>query len=260
MNCKTLWISDLHLGTRHCDATGVLEFLKHHECERLYLVGDIVDLWHLRRNRFWPQTHNDVIQKLLRKARKGVEVIWIPGNHDEFCANFAGAYGNLIVKPHDLHVTADGRRLLVLHGHEFDAVIAHAKWLAHLGDVGYTLLLKANLPLNHLRSRLGLSPWSVSAYAKSRVKKAVSFIGRFQEVVAHYAERHHADGIVCGHIHTPAVTRIGGIAYYNCGDWVESRTGLVEHSDGRIELVRWRRQAEAIFEAPELELVSVGES
>ncbi len=252
MNCKTIWISDLHLGTRHCDAEGVLEFLKSHECERLYLVGDIVDLWHLRRNRYWPQAHNDVIQKLLRKARKGTDVIWIPGNHDEFCAHFAGIYGNVVIKTHDIHHTADGRQLLVLHGHEFDTVITHAKWLAYLGDFGYTALLKANVPLNFIRNHLGLNYWSLSAYVKGRVKEAVSFIGRFQEAVAHFAELHHTDGVVCGHIHTPAVTTARGIAYYNCGDWVESSTALVEDYDGRIELVRWRSREEVAM--PELEL------
>jgi len=254
MNCKTIWISDLHLGTRHCDAEGVLEFLKSHECERIYLVGDIVDLWHLRRNRFWPQSHNDVIQKLLRKARKGADLVWIPGNHDEFCAHFAGIYGNVVVKTHAIHSTVDGRRLLVLHGHEFDTVITHAKWLAHLGDFGYTMLLKANLPLNFIRNTLGLSYWSLSSYVKGRVKEAVSFIGRFQDAVAHYAEMHKVDGVVCGHIHTPAVADVRGIAYYNCGDWVESSSALVEHHDGRIELVRWhaRQQQEAVV--PEVEM------
>lgn len=251
MSYRTVWISDLHLGTRHCDAAGVLDFLKRHDFERLYLVGDIVDFWHLRRNRYWPQTHNDVIQKILRKARKGTEVIWIPGNHDEFCAHFAGIYGNVVIKPNAIHTTADGRRLVVMHGHEFDTVITHAKWLAHLGDLGYTLLLKANVPLNFIRNHLGLHYWSFSAYAKSRVKEAVSFIGRFQDAVAHYAELHRTDGIVCGHIHTPAIVEIRGVSYYNCGDWVESSTAIVEHHDGRMELVRWRsRQTTSVTSFP----------
>ncbi len=247
MNCKTAWISDLHLGTRHCDAAGVLEFLKLNEFERLYLVGDIVDLWHLRRNRYWPQSHNDVIQKLLRKARKGTEVIWVPGNHDEFCAHFVGAYGNVVIKPRDLYTAADGRRLLVMHGHELDTVITHAKWLAHLGDLGYMALLKANLPLNFIRNTLGLGYWSLSAY----VKEAVSFIGRFQDALARYAELHHADGVICGHIHTPAVAIIRGISYYNCGDWVESRSALVEDYDGRIELIRWQTHRTTAVLQPE---------
>jgi len=252
MRCRTIWISDLHLGTRHCDAEGVLEFLRSHDCKRLYLVGDIVDLWHLRRNRHWPQTHSDVIQKLLRKARKGTEVIWIPGNHDEFCAHFAGLYGSIAIKAHDIHPTADGRRLLVLHGHEFDAIISRARWLAHLGDWGYLALLKMNTPLNWIRNAFGLGYWSLSAYVKSRVKEAVSFIGRFQEAVTHYARRHRVDGIVCGHIHTPAAMLVSGLEYYNCGDWVESSSALVEHHDGRMELIHWRQRRELFV--PELEL------
>jgi UDP-2,3-diacylglucosamine pyrophosphatase LpxH len=239
MRYRTIWISDLHLGTRHCDAESVLDFLKTHDCEQLYLVGDIVDLWHLRRQHYWPQSHNDVIQKILRKARKGTRITVIPGNHDEFLARFTAAYGNVFVKARDLHTTADGRRLLVMHGHEFDTVILHAKWLAYLGDAGYRLLLAANRPINFFRTRMGLSYWSLSAYAKRRVKGAVNFIGRFESALVHFALQHQADGIVCGHIHTPAIASLRDIAYYNCGDWIESRTALAEHFDGRMELLRW---------------------
>jgi UDP-2,3-diacylglucosamine pyrophosphatase LpxH len=245
-NYKTVWISDLHLGTRGSDAAGVLEFLRTSDFERLYLVGDVVDLWQLRRDRYWPQSHNDVIQKILRKARKGAHVVVIPGNHDEFCRQFVGVYGNVIVKTRDVYTTVDGRRLLVMHGHEFDAVTTHARWLACLGDIGYQFLLGVNRPLNFLRSRLGLEYWSLSAYAKSRVKNAVNFISQFEDAVARYARHHHADGIVCGHIHTPVIKQIRGVAYYNTGDWVESSTALVEHLDGRIELLRWRDVAEAV--------------
>lgn len=211
-----------------------------------------MDLWHLRRNRYWLQTHNDVIQKLLRKARKGTEVIWPPGNHDEFCAHFAGAYGNVAIQKRALHRTADGRRLLVLYGHHFDAIITRAKWLAHLGDFGYLALLKLNRPLNWIRSAFGLGYWSLSASVKHRVKEAVSFIGRFQDAVAHFAELHRADGVVCGHIHTPAARRVRGMEYYNCGDWVESSRALAEHPDGRMELIRWR--VKRAWAVPELEL------
>ena len=241
MSYRTVWISDLHLGTRGCDAAGLLEFLRVTEFGRLYLVGDIVDLWRLRREHYWPQSHSDIIQKLLRKARKGAEIIFIPGNHDEFIANFIGIFGNVAVKRQAVHETADGRRLLVMHGHEFDAVTTHAKWLAHLGDIGYGFLLWANRPLNLVRSRLGLHYWSLSAYAKSRVKTAVNFIGDFENAVAHYAGLHRVDGIVCGHIHTAAVKQLGPVVYYNTGDWVESSTSLVEHHDGRMELLRWRQ-------------------
>ena len=242
MNYRTVWMSDLHLGTRGSNAEGVLDFLKNNEFERLYLVGDVIDIWRLRKERYWPQSHNDVIQKILRKARKGTHVIIIPGNHDEFCLNFLGVYGNIVVKERDVYTTLTGERLLVMHGHEFDSVTVHAVWMAHLGDVGYTLLLRVNRPLNAIRRLFGLGYWSLSAYVKQSVKKVVSSISRFEEAVARYAEMHRAGGIVCGHIHTPAVRQIRGVNYYNTGDWVESSTALVEHFDGRLELLYWREQ------------------
>ncbi len=239
MNYKTIWISDLHLGTRGANVAGLLDFIKEHESEKLYLVGDVVDFWALRREHYWPQSHNDVIQKLLRKARKGTEVIYIPGNHDGFTSNFLGVFGNVFVKPNDVHTTVAGRRLLVMHGHEFDAVAKHARWLAVLGDVGYRLLLRMNRPLNFIRNRFGLGYWSLSAYVKARVKGAVSFISDFEDAVVRYAEMYKADGIICGHIHTPVIKDIRNVQYLNCGDWVESSTALVEHLDGHIELLRW---------------------
>jgi UDP-2,3-diacylglucosamine pyrophosphatase LpxH len=244
MQYRTVWMSDLHLGTRGSDVAGVLDFLKHNEFETLYLVGDIIDIWRLRRERYWPQSHNDVIQKILRKSRKGTEVVVIPGNHDEFCLNFLGVYGNIVVKEQHVHTTADGTRLLVLHGHEFDSVTMHAKWMAHLGDASYTLLLKLNRPLNLVRRLLGFGYWSLSARVKQSVKKVVNVISRFEEAVARYAELHHVDGIVCGHIHTPAARQIRGVQYYNTGDWVESSTAVVEHFDGRLELVYWREESD----------------
>jgi UDP-2,3-diacylglucosamine pyrophosphatase LpxH len=240
MDYRTVWISDLHLGTRGCDAEGLLAFLRHTEFERLYLVGDVVDLWRLRREHYWPQSHSDVVQKILRKARKGAQVVWIPGNHDEFCRNFGGLYGNVVIKDFDVYRAADGRRLLILHGHEFDAVTTSARWLSHLGDAAYTFLLKVNRPLNAVRNCFGLNYWSLSMYAKARVKNAVSFISRFEDAVTRYAAQHRADGVVCGHIHTPAMKQMRDVAYYNTGDWVENSTVLVEHYDGRMELVSWR--------------------
>ena len=239
MKYKTVWISDIHLGTRGCNALGLLDFLRQNEFETLYLVGDLIDVWHLKKDHDWPQAHNDVIQKILRKARKGTKVIYIPGNHDEFCHNFLGNYGNVVIKTRGIHPTAAGRRLLVMHGHEFDTVTTHAKWLAHLGDAGYTFLLNVNRPLNWLRQRLGLGYWSLSAHLKRRVKSAVSYVSQFEEAVGRYAALHEADGIVCGHIHTPAVRKIRGIDYYNCGDWIENSTALVEHLSGAIRLVHW---------------------
>ena len=201
-------------------------------------MGDLLDIWSLRRRRYWPQSHNDVIQKLLRKARKGSRLVYIPGNHDEFVADFPGDFGNIEIVPHAVHITADGCRILVIHGHELDTVVQNMGWLAHVGDIGYQLLLKANTPVHWMRNHLGLAPWSLSAYVKSRVKNAVNFISDFEEAVGRYASDHNAEAVLCGHIHTPAIRRIGPVNYYNSGDWVENCTALVEDHTGKISLVR----------------------
>ena len=234
---RTAWISDLHLGTRGCSAETVLYFLREYDCETLYLVGDLIDVWQMRRAIYWPQTHNDVLQKILRKARKGTRVIYIPGNHDELMRGFTGEYGNLVIAKRAIHQTADGRRLLVIHGDELDTVVQNVKWLAYIGDVGYQFLLRLNGPINFLRRRFGLEHWSLSAYVKREVKNVVAFIGAFEAAVVRYARQYTVDGVLCGHIHSPAVRRIGEFDYYNCGDFVESCTALVEHPDGRIELL-----------------------
>ncbi|HEY6071003.1 MAG TPA: UDP-2,3-diacylglucosamine diphosphatase [Chthoniobacterales bacterium] len=236
---RTAWISDVHLGKRTANAEALLQFLRDYECEKLYVVGDLIDIWSLRRGRFWPQIHNDVIQKILRKARKGVPVIYIPGNHDEFVSTFAGSYGNISIQERDIHVTADGRRVLIIHGHELDTVVQNAKWLAFLGDIGYEFLLSLNPAINFFRRRFGLGYWSLSAYAKKRVKDAVNFIGEFEKAIVHYAERFQVDAVLCGHIHNAAIHQLTGATYYNCGDWVESCTALVEQMDGAIELVTY---------------------
>ena len=236
---RTAWISDVHLGKRTSNAEALLQFLRDYECEKLYVVGDLIDIWSLRRGRYWPQTHNDVIQKILRKARKGVPVIYIPGNHDEFVATFAGSYGNISIQERAIHVTADGRRILIIHGHELDTVVQNAKWLAYLGDVGYEFLLSLNPAINFFRRRFGLGYWSLSAYAKKRVKDAVNFIGEFEKAIVHYAERFQVDAVLCGHIHNAAIHQLTGATYYNCGDWVESCTAMVEQHDGAIELVSY---------------------
>jgi UDP-2,3-diacylglucosamine pyrophosphatase LpxH len=234
---RAAWISDLHLGTRGCNAQAVLNFLRDHEFETLYLVGDLIDTWQLRRAIYWPQTHNDIIQKILRKGRKGVRLVYIPGNHDEMVRGFLGEYGNLVIARQAIHQTADGRRLLIMHGDELDTVIQNVKWLAYIGDVGYQFLLRLNGPVNFLRRRFGLGYWSLSAHVKRRVKNAVAFIGEFENAVARYARQYGVDGVLCGHIHSAAIHRMHGIDYYNCGDFVESCTALVEHADGRIELL-----------------------
>ena len=236
---RTGWISDTHLGTRGCNATVLLDFLRENDFETLYVVGDLIDIWSLRRGIYWPQQHNDVIQKILRKARKGTRVIYIPGNHDELVTSFLGAYGNIDIKENVIHVTACGERILIIHGHELDAVVQNVKWLAFAGDVGYQFLLSLNPLINFVRRRFGLGYWSLSAYAKRRVKDAVSFIGKFEAAVAHYAERYQVDAVLCGHIHSPAIREFGKVTYYNCGDWVESCSALVEGEDGSISLVNY---------------------
>lgn len=234
---RTAWISDVHLGTKGCAAEALLAFLRTHEFETLYIVGDLIDIWQLRRGIYWPQSHNDVIQKLLRAGRKGARVVYIPGNHDEFVSGFLGNYGAVEIEPQAIHETADGRRLLVMHGHELDTVVQNIKWLAFVGDMGYQALLQLNGPVNWVRRRMGLAPWSLSAAVKRNVKSAVSFIGAFEKAVVRYAETNNVSGVVCGHIHSPVIRAFGGIDYYNCGDWIESCSALVEDADGTISLL-----------------------
>jgi UDP-2,3-diacylglucosamine pyrophosphatase LpxH len=234
---RTAWISDVHLGTKGSNTDALLTFLRMYDFDTLYIVGDFIDIWQLRRGIYWPQTHSDVIQKILRKGRKGTRIVYIPGNHDEFIADFFGSYGSIDVEKHTIHTTADGRRLLVMHGHELDTVIQNIKWLAHVGDFGYQTLLRLNHPVNLARRMIGLPLWSLSAYVKKRVKDAVSFIGKFEEAIVKYAEEYDVQGVVCGHIHSPAIRRISELEYYNSGDWVESRSVLLEDEGGNIELL-----------------------
>jgi UDP-2,3-diacylglucosamine pyrophosphatase LpxH len=234
---RTGWISDVHLGTRDSKAEALLDFLREHEFETLYIVGDFIDVWSLKRGLYWPQAHNDVIQKILRAGRKGTRVIYIPGNHDEFVAGFHGHYGAVEVMPNDIHTAADGRRLLVMHGHELDMVVQNMRWLAYLGDVGYQLLLRMNAPVHFVRRVLGLPHWSLSAAVKRSVKGAVNFVGAFEHGIVKLARADGVDGVVCGHIHTPVIRDFDGVAYYNTGDWVESLSALVEDFDGRITLL-----------------------
>ncbi|HEV2560102.1 MAG TPA: UDP-2,3-diacylglucosamine diphosphatase [Microvirga sp.] len=237
---RALFLSDVHLGTRGCQAGLLLDFLRRYDADVIYLVGDIVDGWRLKSGWYWPQAHNDVVQKLLRKVRKGTRVVYVPGNHDEFLRDFVGSnFGGIDIVDHAIHEAADGRRYLVTHGDQFDMVVRHARWLAHLGDGAYTLALFLNTHLNTLRRRLGLTYWSLSAWAKLKVKNAVNFIGQFEEVLAGEAKRYQTDGVICGHIHHAAMHDEWGIRYVNTGDWVESCTGVVEHYDGAFELIRW---------------------
>lgn len=243
LTLRTVWISDVHLGTPGCQADALLDFLRQVDCDTLYLVGDIIDGWQLRRQWYWPQAHNDVIQKLLRKARKGTRVIFVPGNHDEFARRYVQHnFGGVDVVDDCMHVTADGRRLWVTHGDLYDGVVQHAKWLAHLGDTLYDWALDLNRHFNSWRARMGLPYWSLSRYLKLKVKRAVSFIGAFEQAVAREARRRGADGVVCGHIHHAEMRVIDGVLYANDGDWVESLTALAEHADGRLEIIDWSLQ------------------
>jgi UDP-2,3-diacylglucosamine pyrophosphatase LpxH len=239
---RAVFISDIHLGTRGCQADLLLDFIRHMECDTLYLVGDIVDGWKMKTGWTWPQSHNDVVQKFLRLARKGVKVVYIPGNHDDRIRDFCGVhFGGVVVARDALHETADGRRFLVTHGDEFDGIVQHAKWLALVGDVAYRALLTANTLFNRARHRLGFGYWSLSAYLKGRVKNALQFIENFEGAVAEEARRRGVDGVICGHIHKAEMRDIDGILYINDGDWVESCTALVEHPDGRLEILEWAK-------------------
>lgn len=237
---RSIFISDVHLGTKSCQAEKLLDFLKSCESEKLYLVGDIVDCWYMTKNLYWPQSHNDVIQKILRKGRKGTEVIYIPGNHDEIIRNFTDQFlGNIILVDQYTHIDCRGKPLLVIHGDQFDVVIRKAKWLAHLGSWAYDLAISTNGIVNWFRRIMRLPYWSLSAWAKQQVKSAVNFVGEYETTLANYARTQDAKGIICGHIHSANITNFDGIAYMNCGDWVESCTALVETMQGEWKIVRW---------------------
>ena len=237
---RALFLSDLHLGTRGCQADKLLDFLRDYDADLIYLIGDIVDGWQLKSGWYWPQSHNDVVQKLLRKARKGARIVYVPGNHDEFLRDFYGThFGGIEVVENIIHRAADGRRYLVIHGDLFDVVIRHARWLALLGDKAYDLAIVLNTYFNAVRRVLGLPYWSLSQWLKFKVKNAVNYIGAFESTLAMEAERHQAAGVICGHIHHAAQRDFNGVRYINCGDWVESCTAVVEHFDGRFEIVTW---------------------
>ncbi|HTH95853.1 MAG TPA: UDP-2,3-diacylglucosamine diphosphatase [Stellaceae bacterium] len=239
---RSIWISDIHLGTRGCQADLLLDFLKYNESDHLYLVGDIIDGWRMRRSWYWTQSHNDVVQKILRKARKGTNVTYITGNHDDCLRYFSGSdmmFGSIHLTDEMMHQTADGKKLWIIHGDRFDGVVKHAKWLAVLGDVAYTFMLGLNTVFNMVRRYCGMGYWSLSSYVKGKVKNAVEFISSFETTLAEEARRHGADGVVCGHIHKAEMRDIDGILYCNDGDWVESCTALVEHMDGQLEIIEW---------------------
>jgi UDP-2,3-diacylglucosamine pyrophosphatase LpxH len=248
---RAIFISDVHLGTRGCKAEFLLDFLKHTEADQIYLVGDIIDCWRLKKYWFWNQAHNDVVQKLLRKSRKGTEVTYVPGNHDEPLRDYDGvAFGGVLLRNEAIHVTAQGKRMLVVHGDAFDGVVQYARWLAHLGDTAYNLVIQLNHWFNHARVKLGFPYWSLSAYLKNRVKDAVKFISDFETAMAAEAKRRGLDGVICGHIHKADMREIDGVLYCNDGDWVESCTALVEHRDGRLEIIEWAAERQFSMLAP----------
>lgn len=237
---RTVWISDIHLGTKDCKAKELLEFIKHCRAKKIYLVGDIIDGWALKKRWFWPQEHNDVIQKLLRQARKGTEVIFIPGNHDEFARQFCGLnFGGIQVKHDDVHVTADGKKLWVTHGDLYDNIMQYARWLAFIGDRAYTFALWLNRVFNKIRLKLNYPYWSLSQYLKHKVKAAVSCITAFEDLLIREAKNKQCDGVVCGHIHKAELRIIDHITYANDGDWVESMTALIENHDGSLQIIDW---------------------
>jgi UDP-2,3-diacylglucosamine pyrophosphatase LpxH len=252
---RTIWLSDIHLGYRGCKADYLLDFLRSTECEHLYLVGDIIDIWAMkRRGVYWPQTHNNVIRTILGKAKHATKVVYIPGNHDEILRDYDGqVLGNVEIHKDYIHETADGRRLLMLHGDEFDSVIRCSRIIAYLGDTAYDLLLYLNRWFNVARRKLGFPYWSISAYLKHKVKNAVNVISNFEKAVAYEADRRNVDGLVCGHIHHAEIRKINDVLYCNDGDWVESCTAMVEHQDGTLEILHWSDQMHSMKSHPSVE-------
>ncbi len=259
LRARSLFLSDIHLGTRACRAGELLSLLREYECENIFLVGDIIDFWAMSRGIYWPELHNTVVQKILKKARHDVRVYLIPGNHDEALREYIGsAFGDINLVRDHVHTAADGKRYLLLHGDEFDQVTTCHRWVSILGDISYTWLVHVNRLLSLMRRKLGIpGHWSLADYAKRNVLQAVSFISNFEEAVVHSVKQRGLDGVICGHIHTPAIKRVDGVVYINCGDWVDSCTAIVEHYDGRMELVRWKhpaRSAEAQTESAAMTL------
>ena len=248
---RTIFLSDIHLGTKGCQAECLIDFLKRHTCDKLHLVGDIIDGWRLKSDLYWPQAHNNVLRRFLTLTRHGTEVIFVTGNHDEFLRKYSPLkIGNLTLVDRAEHVTVGGQRLLVVHGDEYDVITRYHRWIAFLGDIGYNLLLHANRLVNVIRNRLGYGYWSLSAWIKYKVKRAVSYISEFETAVAKHCRDRGFDGVVCGHIHHAEISDIEGIRYLNCGDWVESCTALAAGADGHIAVLDWSAQSPAadVFE------------
>ncbi len=248
LSYRTIWLSDIHLGTRACQADMLLDFLNHTQSKKLYLVGDIVDGWELRKKWFWPCAHHSVLHHFLKLSREGTRVTYIPGNHDEMSRDYAGkTFGGIPVTNQVVHVTADGKRMLVMHGDQFDVVMRSAKWLAKLGSMAYGIAICINWIFNTVRLSLGLTYWSLSAYLKQKVKGAVKDINDYELLLAEEARQHKCAGIICGHIHRAEIRTVENVVYCNDGDWVESCTALVEHLDGQLEIIDWPAQRGALL-------------
>ena len=236
---KSIFISDVHLGTKASQAEKLCKFLKENTCENLYLVGDIIDAWRLQRKWYFPQEHANVIRRIITAAKRDTAVWYILGNHDEFLRKYIKyniEVGNVKIVNQTVHQIGD-KKYLVIHGDFFDPTMNHAKWLMHIGDIAYNLMIWVNLQLNWIRKKLKLNPWGLSKFLKSKTKEAINFIGNYETQLSEYCKKHGYDGIICGHIHTPANKMINGIHYINTGDWVENSTAIVEHFDGRLELI-----------------------
>ena len=238
---RSIFLSDIHLGTRACQADQLLSFLRHHDAQHIYLLGDIVDFWALSRGIYWPEPHNTFLQKMLKRARHKVHVVFVPGNHDEALREYVGTeFGDIHVMREAVHVAADGKRYLLMHGDEFDQITRYHRWLARLGDMSYNMLVQLNVLLSWVRRKIRKPGyWSLAGFAKHKVKGALEFIYGFEDSVARHAHQLKLDGVICGHIHSAAIKDIDGIRYINCGDWVDSCTAILEHADGRMELVHW---------------------
>lgn len=234
---RTVFISDVHLGCKYGNASAFLDFINSVQPEQLYIVGDFIDGWRLKRRWHWNDTYSFILRRFVELLKAGTVIKYTPGNHDEFLRDFIYSLGSVEIADEFVHITADNRRLLVMHGDQFDTVVRNCRWLSMIGDVGYNLLLLLNKGLNLVRRHMGFGYWSLSAAIKRKVKQATNFISSFESVITRYAATKGCVGVVCGHIHTPAISEVKGIRYYNTGDWVESCTGLVEDYDGNLDLV-----------------------
>ncbi|MEM7053713.1 MAG: UDP-2,3-diacylglucosamine diphosphatase [Pseudomonadota bacterium] len=250
-NVRTIWISDVHLGFPGCSAEFLLDFIRDMRCENLYLVGDIIDFWSLKKKRYWPQEHNNVVRSILGKAKHDTNVIYVPGNHDEAMRTYDGlTLGNVKIRDQIVHEMIDGRRFLIMHGDQFDAVVMNSKLLTLVGSHAYEVLLKASRLVNWVRGKMGREYWSLAAFLKHKVKNAVNYIERFERAVAREANSQNVDGLICGHIHRAELTDLDGITYMNCGDWVESCTALIEQHDGTLELWKLSGEPEMLKSMP----------